>query len=188
MKQILNLSSLYDEVKHCNKCSLSCHRKNVVFSRGNEKANLLIIGEAPGEKEDISGLPFMGRSGNLLNKLLIEQSVDIENDVYICNIIKCRPPGNRKPKLLEINSCMEYLSKQISLVKPKCILTLGVTALHGLFHFKDKISSVRGTVLNYQGISLIPTYHPSFLLRNGPLSHATLEFIKDINLALSMVK
>lgn len=183
------LEVLQQHVTNCFSCDLHLSRTKVVFSRGNPLAKLLLIGEAPGADEDKTGYPFMGRSGNLLNKILINQNVNIQEDIYICNIIKCRPPNNRKPTQKEINNCIKFLLDQINLVNPKCIITLGNSAFQGLTSSKNSISSIRGSILDFNGIKLIPTYHPSFLLRNGGLgSTPSLDFIKDINLALKIIK
>ena len=125
----------------------------------------MFIGEAPGEDEDIQGRPFVGRAGRLLDQLI--ERIDLRReDVYICNILKCRPPNNRDPEESEITSCKNYLFSQISLIKPRIICTLGRHAYNTLMNADERITKVRGSLKDYQGMTLLPTYHPSFLLRN----------------------
>jgi DNA polymerase len=136
-----------------------------VFGTGNPGATLMIIGEAPGADEDAQGEPFVGKAGQLLNKILEAISFKRE-DVYICNILKCRPPGNRKPLAEEVDLCIPYLRKQIALVKPRLILALGLTAAENLLATTESLSRLRGRVFQYEGIPLMVTYHPAALLRN----------------------
>ncbi len=150
----------------CHLCELAKTRKNVVFGEGDEKAKVMFIGEAPGEMEDKSGRPFVGNAGDTLTKM-IENVVGIKREkVYIANIVKCRPPNNRVPTPSECASCKPYLEKQIELIAPKLIVTLGGTALNALTGQNYSIMKIRGSVLDYHGIPLIPTYHPSFIIRN----------------------
>jgi DNA polymerase len=158
-------------------CGLGKTRKNFVFGVGNPNADILIIGEAPGADEDEQGEPFVGRAGQLLNKML--EAIDIKrSDVYIANIIKCRPPNNRRPTNEEINECEPYLHKQIELIKPKIILALGLTAVNSLLKMEFKMSDIRGNLLDYRGIKLIITYHPAALLRNPAWKRAAWEDLK----------
>lgn len=159
------LPLLQKSVKNCRKCSLAETRKNVVFGEGNPKAKLMFIGEAPGEEEDIYGRPFVGKAGKLLDQL-IERIGLRREDVYICNILKCRPPNNRDPEEKEIASCRDYLLSQIELIRPKIISTLGRHAYNTLLGVDERITKVRGKLKEYRGMMLLPTYHPSFLLRN----------------------
>lgn len=152
-------------VKNCRKCLLADTRKNVVFGEGNPMARLMFIGEAPGEEEDIHGKPFVGKAGKLLDQLIERIGLKREN-VYICNVLKCRPPDNRDPEEEEIESCRGYLFSQIELIRPKIISTLGRHAYNTLFGVDERITKVRGKLKEYRGITLLPTYHPSFLLRN----------------------
>lgn len=152
-------------VKNCRKCLLANTRKNVVFGEGNPMARLMFIGEAPGEEEDIHGKPFVGKAGKLLDQLIERIGLKREN-VYICNVLKCRPPNNRDPEEEEIESCRGYLFSQIELIRPKIISTLGRYAYNTLFGVDERITKVRGKLKEYRGIKLLPTYHPSFLLRN----------------------
>jgi len=159
-----------DEVKtfigDCKKCRLHELRKNIVVGEGNPNATLMFIGEGPGEDEDNSGRPFIGRAGQLLTKIIEAMKLK-RDDVYIANIVKCRPPNNRTPSDDEVISCSPYLMKQISVIKPKVIVTLGAPSTCTLFNQKIKISSVRGRFYDWKdGIKLMPTFHPAYLLRN----------------------
>ncbi len=151
----------------CHLCSLSKTRKNVVFGEGNPDAQIMFVGEGPGEMEDNTGRPFVGRAGQLLTKI-IENVLEIKReDVYIANIVKCRPPSNRVPTEEEASLCKPYLLKQIEIIKPLIIVSLGATSYRYLTgDLKAAISRVRGEVFNFGNAKLIPTYHPSFLLRN----------------------
>jgi DNA polymerase len=154
------------EAKSCTKCALAATRTNVVFSRGNPEAKLVFIGEAPGADEDESGQPFVGRAGQLLDKMIGAMGLDPAKDVYVCNIIKCRPPGNRKPEPTEVETCIPYLHEQLAAVDPKAIVALGNTAVAALLGSKLGITKVRGQWKLYRGkIPVMPTYHPSYLLR-----------------------
>jgi DNA polymerase len=151
----------------CRKCGLCDTRKNVVFARGNPEAKLMIIGEGPGQREDETGLPFVGRAGQLLDKILESAEIDRERDVYICNIVKCRPPQNRVPTKDEADACRPYLETQISFVKPRLILLAGSTAVQGVLQVKDPISRIRGKWIEYKNdAKVMPIFHPSYLLRN----------------------
>jgi DNA polymerase len=154
------------EARSCTKCALAATRTNVVFSRGNPEAKLVFIGEAPGADEDESGQPFVGRAGQLLDKMIGAMGLDPAKDVYVCNIIKCRPPGNRKPEPTEVETCIPYLHEQLAAVDPKAIVALGNTAVAALLGSKLGITKVRGQWKLYRGkIPVMPTYHPSYLLR-----------------------
>jgi DNA polymerase len=157
------------EAATCTKCGLATTRTNVVFSRGNPEAKLLFIGEAPGADEDEQGLPFVGRAGQLLDRMIGAMGLDPAKDVYVANIIKCRPPGNRKPEPIEVETCIPYLHEQIAVVDPKVIVALGNTAVAALLNTKLGITKVRGQWKLYRGkIQVMPTYHPSYLLRPSP--------------------
>ena len=154
------------EASTCTKCALSTTRKSVVFSRGNPEAKLVFIGEAPGADEDEQGLPFVGRAGQLLDKMIGAMGLDPAKDVYVCNIIKCRPPGNRKPEPVEVETCIPYLHEQLAAIDPKAIVALGNTAVAALLSTKLGITKVRGQWKLYRGkVPVMPTYHPSYLLR-----------------------
>ena len=140
-----------------------------MFSRGNPEAKLCFVGEAPGADEDAQGLPFVGRAGQLLDKMIGAMGLDPVKDVYVCNIIKCRPPENRKPEPIEIETCIPYLHEQLAAVEPKVIVALGNTAVAALLNTKLGITKVRGQWKLYRGkVPVMPTYHPSYLLRASP--------------------
>ena len=160
------LESLKKQVQNCHLCELSKSRRKVVCGEGDPHADLLFIGEAPGATEDSSGKPFVGRSGELLTKMIENVLQVSRSDVYITNIVKCRPPNNQVPTPSQAHTCQPYLLKQIELIKPKLIVTLGATAYHFLTGDETAISKVRGTLHKQNGYTLIPTYHPSYLLRN----------------------
>ena len=151
----------------CTKCSLSTGRTNVVFGRGNPKARILIIGEGPGQQEDEQGLAFVGRAGKMLNKSFLSVGIDTNEDCYISNIVKCRPPNNRKPKSIEIENCMPWLDSQIELIKPKVIVLAGSTAVQSYLNINQPISKIRGKWITREGVKYMPIFHPSYLLRNS---------------------
>lgn len=159
------LPDLYGSISGCMKCALGNSRTNFVFGVGNPDADVMFVGEAPGADEDAQGEPFVGRAGQLLNKIL--EAVDLKRgDVYICNILKCRPPNNRDPESSEMELCTPYLYKQISLLKPKFIICLGRIAAQWLLQTNSTLGSMRGIIHDYRGTKLIVTYHPAALLRN----------------------
>lgn len=159
------LEKIEEEVKKCNKCKLCQSRKNTVFGEGNPNAKIMFIGEGPGADEDLQGLPFVGKAGKLMNQAFLGIGIKRE-EVYIANIVKCRPPQNRTPESDEIISCVEYLKKQIMIVKPEKIVLLGNTALKAVFGNEYNISSVRGKWIEKKGIKYMPTFHPAALLRD----------------------
>lgn len=162
---VLSLDDMNKQICTCVKCSLGHTRTKFVFGAGNPHATLMLIGEAPGADEDAQGEPFVGRAGQLLNKIL--EAINFKReDVYICNILKCRPPNNRKPQPDEVELCIPYLQKQIQLIKPKVILCLGLTAAENLLRTTESLGKLRGRVMQYEGIPLMVTYHPAALLRN----------------------
>jgi uracil-DNA glycosylase len=150
----------------CRLCVLCETRTNVVFADGNPKAKLMIIGEGPGQKEDETGLPFVGRAGQLLDKILASVDIDRQKDTYICNVVKCRPPQNRVPTKEEAAACRPYLEAQISFIKPEIILLAGSTAVQHVLQLKEPISKIRGKWFEYRGAKVMPIFHPSYLLRN----------------------
>lgn len=171
------LDGFHADISGCMKCPLGAARTSFVFGSGNPNADIMVIGEAPGADEDAQGLPFVGRAGQLLTKIL--ESIELQrDDVYICNILKCRPPNNRKPLVGETDSCEPYLWKQIELIKPKFILALGLTAAHTLLKSGETMTALRGTVHNYQGIPTLVTYHPAALLRNPEWKKLVWEDVK----------
>ncbi len=165
-EQFASLDALREAACNCHKCPLAPTRTNVVVERGDRRAKILIIGEAPGEQEDLSGLPFVGKSGQLLDKILESVGFDTNKDVYICNTVKCRPPNNRVPTEIEINTCKPYLLEQIRLIDPKIILLTGATSLKSIMGEKRGISKIRGQWLEWEGRLVMPIFHPSYLLRN----------------------
>jgi DNA polymerase len=173
------LDELNAQICDCVKCPLGDTRTRFVFGVGNPHATLMLIGEAPGADEDAQGEPFVGRAGQLLNKIL--EAIHFKrDDVYICNILKCRPPGNRKPQSDEVEQCMPYLRKQIELIKPKVILCLGLTAAENLLRTTQSLSTLRGQVLTFEGIPVMITYHPAALLRNPNWKRPTWEDVQAL--------
>jgi uracil-DNA glycosylase family 4 len=160
-----SLDTLYQSIKGCEKCVLAKTRTNFVFGAGNPNANFMLIGEAPGRDEDLKGEPFVGRAGQLLDKILA--AIEFKrSEVFIANILKCRPPQNRDPLPEEVALCMPYLFQQIGMIQPKIILALGRIAAHHLLRTSTSLSQLRGKVHDFEGISLIVTFHPAALLRN----------------------
>lgn len=170
IEMVYELGSLADaqkSVSSCRLCRLCEQRNNVVFARGNPEAMLMIIGEGPGQQEDLTGLPFVGKAGQLLDKILASADIDKDKDVYICNVVKCRPPGNRVPLPDEMDKCRPYLDAQISFVKPSLILLTGATAVQAILKTKDPVSRMRGKWFPHpSGAKVMPVFHPSYLLRN----------------------
>ena len=174
------LEALYKQAMRCHLCALSKNRTKTVFGEGKSDADILFIGEAPGAGEDLQGRPFVGKSGEMLTKM-IENVLDISrSEVYIANIVKCRPPENREPTPAEAHTCLPYLQKQIALIKPKLIVTLGTTAYRYLTEDATPISQVRGIVKQYPDYIVIPTYHPSYLLRNPSAKREVFEDLKKV--------
>ena len=163
---ILNWDALVSMINNCKLCSLCDNRQNVVIERGNREAPWLFVGEAPNSDDDKECRPFAGQSGQLLDKMIGAMKLDVEHDVYICNIVKCSPPSNHNPKINEIAMCKNYLLSQIELVKPKIIIALGRFAIQTLLDSNVAIEKLRGKVHKYNDIPLIATYDPTYLLRN----------------------
>ncbi|MDX1568152.1 MAG: uracil-DNA glycosylase [Longimicrobiales bacterium] len=157
----------------CRRCGLAEERKQVVFADGSRTARLMVVGEAPGAREDATGLPFVGPAGKLLDLLLATVNLSREDSVYICNVIKCRPPGNRNPLPDEIEACAPYLRRQIELVSPEAILAVGTFAGRLLTGKDSTLGNLRGDVYSYEGVPLLVTYHPAALLRNRRWVRAT---------------
>ncbi len=183
---VSELKKVEEEAKSCCRCRLCKTRTNVVFGEGDPRTNLMFIGEAPGEQEDLQGRPFVGRAGQLLTRFLNLYGVSRDR-VYITNVVKCRPPGNRNPAPDEIASCYPFLEKQIELISPKVILCLGAFAARTVLNLPEKtpISKIRGKeqkiTVNGKEIVVIPTFHPAYLLRNR---RGEPEFQKDLENAL----
>jgi len=160
-----SLEDIRNNLGDCQRCKLSPGRKNIVFGSGNPHAVLMFVGEAPGADEDEQGLPFVGRAGQLLTKIIEAMGLKRE-EVYICNILKCRPPNNRNPEADEISSCEPFLFRQIESVNPKVICALGAFGAQTLLHTTETIGRLRGKLIDYRGAALMATYHPAYLLRN----------------------
>ncbi len=172
-----SLEELDSMINQCQKCSLGKTRTKFVFGVGNPNAHAMLIGEAPGADEDLQGEPFVGRAGKLLNDILKAINLSRE-DVYIANILKCRPPGNRDPMPSEMETCIPYLHKQIELIKPKIILCLGRIAANGLLNKKLSLTSLRENIYEFNGIKVLVTYHPAALLRNPQWKRGCWEDVK----------
>ena len=162
----LNFQNLEKNCLSCVQCSLSTTRTNVVFGRGNPKAKLFIIGEGPGQQEDEQGVAFVGRAGKMLDSVFSSVGIDTNKDCYISNIVKCRPPNNRKPLANEVSECIPWLTQQIKLIKPKVIVLAGSTAVQSYLDIDEPISKLRGTWIIKENIKFMPIFHPSYLLRN----------------------
>ena len=160
-----NMEEISVQISNCKKCSLFSTRTHTVPGQGNNSPEIMFIGEAPGAKEDELGIPFVGRSGNFLTKM-IEAMGYTREEVFIGNILKCRPPENRKPTAQEIEICIPYLKQQIAILKPKVIIALGSTSVQGLIGKTPAISKLRGQWLEFEGTPLMPTFHPAYILRN----------------------
>ena len=172
------LATVRAEIGDCVRCKLhALGRRQIVFGVGNPDADLMFVGEAPGADEDIQGIPFVGRAGQLLTKII--EAINLSrNDVYIANVITCRPPGNRNPEQDEVDTCEPFLFQQIDVIKPKVIVALGTFAARALLRTLDPISRLRGRVYDYRGAKLIPTFHPAFLLRNPASKREVWEDMK----------
>jgi len=166
MTNNLDFESLKKVCLDCKQCALSKTRTNVVFGRGNPNTKILIIGEGPGHKEDLEGLAFIGRAGKLLDSAFESVGIDTNRDCYISNIVKCRPPNNRKPFYDEVESCSTWLNQQINLINPKIIVLAGSTAIESYLKIKEPISKIRGKWIEREGRKIMPIFHPSYLLRN----------------------
>ncbi len=176
---IMTLEEVRKELGDCKRCKLHRTRRTIVFGEGNPKATLMFIGEGPGYDEDVQGRPFVGRAGQLLTKII--ESINLSREeVYIANIVKCRPPQNRNPEPDEIESCNPFLMKQIRVIQPKIICALGTFAAQTLLKTYAKISDLRGKSFDLEGIKVIPTYHPAFLLRNPERKRDVWEDMKKI--------
>ncbi len=160
-----SLEAVRHELGDCQRCALAATRTNLVFGSGNPQADLLFVGEAPGADEDRQGVPFVGEAGQILTRIITAMGLS-RQEVYICNVLKCRPPGNRNPHKDEIERCSPFLLGQVQAIRPKAIVALGTFAAQTLLGSKEPISRMRGKFHDYHGIPLMPTFHPSFLLRN----------------------
>lgn len=179
-----NWEELEQTIKDCNKCKLCSGRKNIVFGVGNKNADIMLIGEGPGADEDIQGEPFVGKAGQLMNKAFEALGIERE-DVYIANIVKCRPPQNRNPESDEAEACMDYLRNQVLLVKPKIIVLLGSVALKNILGEEYGITNSRGKWIEKKGIWYMPTFHPAALLRDDSKK---IDFWRDLKLIKEKLK
>lgn len=167
LKPCSTLDELKQELGDCSRCKLHSTRNKIVFGEGNPKAKIMFVGEGPGQSEDEQGRPFVGRAGQLLTKIIEAMGLKRE-DVFIANVVKCRPPSNRVPERDEVATCSPFLFQQIDIIKPQVIIALGATSLKCLFGDDAKISQMRGKFVEYRGTKLMPTFHPAYLLRNPP--------------------
>ena len=159
------LLQIRDDLGECTRCKLHTTRNKIVFGDGSPQAKLVFVGEGPGADEDAQGLPFVGRAGKLLTQMIEAMGLE-RRDVYICNVVKCRPPGNRQPEGDEVEACSPFLFRQLDSLKPKVIVCLGATAFQTLLRSNRSISHFRGQWLDFRGYKMLPTYHPAYLLRN----------------------
>jgi len=177
------LAGVREVLGDCRRCPLCKTRTNLVFGEGNVRAGLVFVGEAPGADEDRQGEPFVGKAGQLLTRIIVAMGLQ-RQDVYICNILKCRPPDNRNPRPEEIAACEPFLIRQLQAIQPKMICALGTFAAHALLKTDVPISLLRGRFQRYQGIPLMPTYHPAYLLRNPAAKKQVWEDVQKIMKAL----
>jgi DNA polymerase len=166
MAEVTSLQDLRTELGDCQRCKLAGHRTNIVFGVGDPRATLMFVGEGPGHDEDIQAEPFVGRAGQLLTEIITKGMGLRRSDVYIANVIKCRPPGNRNPEPDEVATCQPFLQRQIELIRPAVLVALGTFAAQALLRTRAPISRLRGQWHDYHGIRLMPTFHPAYLLRN----------------------
>jgi DNA polymerase len=174
-----SLEEIRADLEDCRRCSLCKGRKNIVFGVGNPDARIVFVGEAPGREEDLKGEPFVGEAGRLLDRILFAMGLRRE-DVYICNVEKCRPPQNRDPRPEEIEACEPFLKRQLAAIRPQLIVTLGRFAAQTLLRDQSPIGRLRGAWRQYEGIPLMPTYHPAYLLRNPAGKREVWEDMKTV--------
>ncbi len=179
-----HLNDIHEELEACTRCRLHQDRTNLVFGEGPDKAHIAFVGEGPGFEEDRQGRPFVGRAGKLLEKMIRSISMD-RKDVYICNVVKCRPPKNRTPQQDEIEVCYPFLARQLTALSPRIIIALGACAAQTLLSRTTAISQLRGKIHSWRGIPLVCTYHPAYLLRNPVQKSATWQ---DILIACSILQ
>jgi uracil-DNA glycosylase family 4 len=173
------LDRVVEEIGDCRRCKLHPTRKNIVFGSGNPGARLMLVGEAPGAEEDEQGMPFVGKAGQLLTKII--EAIDLKrSDVYIANILKCRPPSNRNPEEDEMKTCIPFLEKQIKIIAPEIVCTLGNIATRAMLATDMGITKLRGRFHERSGLKVMPTYHPSYLLRDQSKKRETWEDMKKV--------
>tara|TARA_B100001123_G_scaffold352041_1_gene403323 strand:+ start:14194 stop:14805 length:612 start_codon:yes stop_codon:yes gene_type:complete len=181
--ELTSLAGVRDDLGECTRCKLHAGRTHLVYGDGNPDAALMFVGEAPGRDEDQQGLPFVGRAGQLLTKII--EAIDLERkDVYIANVIKCRPPKNRNPEPDEVETCQPFLFAQIDVIQPRVIVALGSFAAHTLLGSEEPISKLRGHIYAYRGAQLIPTFHPAYLLRSPDRKRDVWEDMKKVRAIL----
>lgn len=179
------LDAIRMELGDCHRCQLGATRTNLVFGVGNPHARLVFVGEAPGRDEDLQGEPFVGEAGQLLTKII--QAMGFQrNEVYICNVLKCRPPNNRNPLPTEVEQCHPFMLRQVQAIGPQAVVALGTFAAQTLLQTKEPISKLRGRFHDYHGIALMPTFHPAFLLRNPAMKRQVWEDMKQVMALLGM--
>jgi uracil-DNA glycosylase family 4 len=184
--RIETLEALRDFIGDCRRCRLHLERKRLVFGKGNARARLVFVGEGPGRDEDIAGEPFVGEAGRLLTRI-IENGMGLRRrDVYICNVVKCRPPGNRDPEKDEVETCLPFLEQQLRIIAPEVICTLGRMAAQTLLGDEFKVTRDRGTWRSHKGTPLMPTFHPAYVLRNPEARRPVWEDVKEIMRRLGM--
>ena len=174
-----SLDAIKEDIGDCRRCKLHEHRRTIVFGEGNPQARLVFVGEGPGAEEDASGRPFVGRAGQLLDKIIVAIGLTRE-DVYIANIVKCRPPGNRTPERDEVETCEPFLLRQLSFIRPEVIVALGSPAFQCLLRTKEPIGRARGQWREWNGIRVMPTFHPAFLLRTPDKKREVWEDMKKV--------
>jgi uracil-DNA glycosylase family 4 len=179
------LAELADEVSRCTKCELHETRNHTVFSRGSAAAKLVFVGEGPGADEDAHGLPFVGKAGQLLDRMILAMGCQ-RDEVYICNVVKCRPPGNRNPQPAEAANCRGFLNRQLAVIKPEFICCLGAVAAQSLLEVKTPIGKLRGDFHDYQGIRVLCTYHPAYLLRDPSKKRDTWDDLQILLAAMGI--
>ena len=173
------LEAIREDLGECTRCKLHASRKHIVFGEGNPKAQLMFVGEGPGADEDATGRPFVGAAGKLLDRII--EAIGLKrDDVYIANVVKCRPPGNRKPEKDESGTCQQFLYRQIAAIQPKVIVSLGNTPLESLLNLKVGITKARGEFYDYAGIKVMATFHPAYLLRDPSKKREVWEDMKKV--------
>ena len=180
------LEQISADLGDCRRCKLCHQRRHIVFGQGDPRADLVFVGEGPGEDEDRQGVPFVGAAGQLLTRIIEAMGLKREA-VYICNVIKCRPPGNRNPEPDEIGACLPFLRRQIEAIGPRYICTLGAVAAQVLLETEDPLGRLRGRFQDYRGIRLMPTYHPAYLLRYPEKKRAVWQDVQQLMAALAPV-
>ncbi len=174
-----SLEKIASELQGCVRCKLCSGRKTIVLGEGNPKAQLMFVGEGPGEQEDVQGRPFVGMAGQLLDRMI--EAMGLERaQVYIVNVVKCRPPGNRNPERDEIESCSPFLYRQIDVIRPKIVVALGRFAAQTLLQAEVRITQIRGRLYPYRGAQMMPTFHPAYLLRNPESKREAWEDLKKV--------